>query len=140
MLRRHFVNALLSSGLVATAVSIIYPILKFVIPPETAESAVMTATAGRPDDLLPNTGRIFQFGGEPGLIVRTSEGELRAFSARCTHLNCTVQYDSGEKQIVCACHGGVFDLNGKNVAGPPPKPLVMYSVNVRGDEIVVSRV
>ena len=140
MLRRHFVNALLSSGLVATAVSIIYPILKFVIPPETAESAVMTASAGRPDDLLPNTGRIFQFGGEPGLIVRTSEGELRAFSARCTHLNCTVQYDSGEKQIVCACHGGVFDLNGKNVAGPPPKPLVMYSVNVRGDEIVVSRV
>jgi Rieske Fe-S protein len=140
MLRRHFVNALLSSGLVATAVSIIYPILKFVIPPETAESAVMTATAGRPDDLLPNTGRIFQFGGEPGLIVRTSEGELRAFSARCTHLNCTVQYDSGEKQIVCACHGGVFDLNGRNVAGPPPKPLVMYSVNVRGDEIVVSRV
>ena len=140
MLRRHFVNALLSSGLVATAVSIIYPILKFVIPPETAESAVMTASAGRPDDLLPNTGRIFQFGGEPGLIVRTSEGELRAFSARCTHLNCTVQYDSGEKQIVCACHGGVFDLNGRNVAGPPPKPLVMYSVNVRGDEIVVSRV
>ena len=140
MLRRHFVNALLGSGLVATVVSIIYPILKFVIPPETAESAVMTASAGRPDDLLPNTGRIFQFGGEPGLIVRTSEGELRAFSARCTHLNCTVQYDSGEKQIVCACHGGVFDLNGKNVAGPPPKPLVMYSVNVRGDEIVVSRV
>ena len=140
MLRRHFVNALLGSGLVATAVSIIYPILKFVIPPETAESAVMTASAGRPDDLLPNTGRIFQFGGEPGLIVRTSEGELRAFSARCTHLNCTVQYDSGEKEIVCACHGGVFDLNGKNVAGPPPKPLVMYSVNVRGDEIVVSRV
>jgi len=140
MLRRHFVNALLGSGLVATAVSIIYPILKFVIPPETAESAVMTASAGRPDDLLPNTGRIFQFGGEPGLIVRTSEGELRAFSARCTHLNCTVQYDSGEKQIVCACHGGVFDLNGKNVAGPPPKPLVTYSVNVRGDEIVVSRV
>lgn len=139
MLRRHFVNTLLSSGILATAASIIYPILKFVIPPETAESAVMSVTAGRLDDVQPNTGKIFQFGDDPALIVRTAEGELRAFSARCTHLNCTVQYSSDERQIVCACHGGVFDLNGKNVAGPPPKPLAAYSVNVRGDEIVVSR-
>jgi Rieske Fe-S protein len=140
MLRRHFVNGLLSSGIVATVVSIFYPILKFVIPPETAESAVMSVTAGRTDDLQLNTGKIFQFGGDPGLIVRTAEGELRAFSARCPHLNCTVQYDSDAKQIICACHGGVFDLNGKNIAGPPPKPLATYSVNVRSDEIVVSRV
>ena len=140
MLRRRFINGLLGSGIVATAVSIFYPILKFVIPPETAESAVMSVTAGRSDELQPNTGKIFQFGGDPGLIVRTAEGELRAFSARCPHLNCTVQYEPDEKQIVCACHGGVFDLNGKNVAGPPPKPLVTYSVNVRADEIVVSRV
>jgi Rieske Fe-S protein len=137
--RRHFINTLLTSGIVATAASIIYPILKFVIPPETAESAVMSVTAGRLGDVQPNTGKIFQFGDDPALIVRTAEGELRAFSARCTHLNCTVQYSSDERQIVCACHGGVFDLNGKNVAGPPPKPLAAYSVNVRGDEIVVSR-
>ena len=140
MKRRNFIDILLGSGIFATAASIIYPILNFVIPPETGESAVMSAPAGRPDDLAPNSGKIFQFGGEPGLIVRTAEGELRAFSARCTHLNCTVQYDSDEKQIVCACHGGVFDLNGKNIAGPPPKPLLTYSANVRDDEIVVSRV
>jgi nitrite reductase/ring-hydroxylating ferredoxin subunit len=140
MLRRHLVNSLLGSGIIATAASIFYPILKFVIPPETAESAVMSATAGRLEDIQPNTGKIFQFGGDPGLLVRTAEGELRAFSARCPHLNCTVQYDSDQRQIVCACHGGVFDLNGKNIAGPPPKPLVAYNVNVRADEVVVSRV
>jgi nitrite reductase/ring-hydroxylating ferredoxin subunit len=140
MVRRHFVNALLGSGILATEASILYPILKFVIPPETAESAVMSATAGRLQDVQPNTGKIFQFGEDPGLLVRTAEGELRAFSARCPHLNCTVQYDSDQRQIVCACHGGVFDLNGKNIAGPPPKPLTTYSVNVRGDEVVVSRV
>jgi cytochrome b6-f complex iron-sulfur subunit len=140
MLRRYFVNTLLSSGLAATAASIFYPILKFVIPPETAESAVMSVAVGRPDDIRPNSGTIFKFGGEPGLLVRTDERVLRAFSARCTHLNCTVQYDPGERSIICACHGGVFDLNGKNIAGPPPKPLTAYSVNVRGDEIVVSRV
>jgi len=140
MQRRNFIDILLGSGILATTASIVYPILRFVIPPDTVESAILSASAGRPDDLPPNSGKIFQFGGEPGLIVRTADGELRAFSARCTHLNCTVQYDSDERQIVCACHGGVFDLNGKNIAGPPPKPLLTYSVNVRDDEIVVSRV
>jgi Rieske Fe-S protein len=140
MLRRYFVNGLLGSGIAATAISILYPILKFVIPPEIAESAVMSVSAGRPQDLQPNSGTIFKFGDEPGLLVRTAEGDLRAFSARCTHLNCTVQYDPTAKEIICACHGGQFDLNGKNVGGPPPKPLTAYSVNVRGDEIVVSRV
>ena len=140
MLRRYFANTLLSSGLAATAASIFYPILKFVIPPETAESAVMSVAVGRPDDIQPNSGTIYKFGGEPGLLIRTDEGELRAFSARCTHLNCTVQYDPAERSIICACHGGQFDLNGKNIAGPRPKPLAAYSVNIRGDEIVVSRV
>src|SRR5215831_12891325 len=140
MLRRCFVNTLLSSGIAATAVSIFYPIFKLVIPPAAAESAVMSVSAGKPEDLQPNSGTIFKFGGEPGLLVRTAEGELRAFSARCTHLNCTVQYDPAAKEIVCACHGGQFDLNGKNVGGPPPKPLTAFSVNVRGDEVVVSRV
>jgi Rieske Fe-S protein len=140
MKRRHLLNTLLSSGIAATAASIFYPILRFIIPPEAAESAVMSVSAGRPDDARPNTGTIFKFGAEPGLLVRTTEGELKAFSARCTHLNCTVQYDPAEKLIVCACHNGQFDLNGKNIAGPPPKPLPALNVNVRGDEIVVSRV
>jgi Rieske Fe-S protein len=140
MKRRHLVDTLLSSGIAATAASIFYPILRFVIPPETAESAMMVASVGRADDVAPNSGIIFKFGTEPGLLVRTAEGELRAFSARCTHLNCTVQYDPAEKLIVCACHNGQFDLNGKNVAGPPPKPLPVFNVNVRGDEIVVSRI
>ena len=140
MLRRYFVNSLLGSGIAATAVSILYPILKFVIPPELAESAVMSVAVGRSAEIQPNSGVIFKFGDEPGLLIRTAEGDLRAFSARCTHLNCTVQYDSGAKEIACACHGGQFDLNGKNVGGPPPKPLTAYSVKIRGDEIVVSRI
>ena len=139
-MRRHLINALLSSGIAATTASIIYPILRFVIPPETAESAVMSVAVARPDDVPPNSGRIFRFGADPGLLIRTAEGELRAFSARCTHLNCTVQYDPGERLIVCACHNGQFDLNGKNIAGPPPRPLPTLTVNVRGDDVVVSRV
>ncbi|MBI4391409.1 MAG: Rieske (2Fe-2S) protein, partial [candidate division NC10 bacterium] len=70
---------------------------------------------------------------------RTPAGELRAFSAVCTHLNCTVQYRPDLSHIWCACHNGHFDLTGKNIAGPPPRPLETFVVNARGNQIVVSK-
>ena len=75
----------------------------------------------------------------PAIIIRTAAGEYRAFSAVCTHLSCTVQYRSDLQHIWCACHNGHYDLFGRNVAGPPPRPLEPYDVNVRDDEIVVSK-
>jgi Rieske Fe-S protein len=42
-------------------------------------------------------------------------------------------------QIWCACHNGRYDLTGKNVAGPPPRPLEAFDVSVRNDEIMISR-
>jgi Rieske Fe-S protein len=50
-----------------------------------------------------------------------------------------VQYRDEKQEIWCACHNGVYDLNGKNVSGPPPRPLEEYKVNVKGDQLVVSR-
>jgi len=50
-----------------------------------------------------------------------------------------VQYREEKQDIWCACHNGIYDLNGKNVSGPPPRPLELYRVNVKGDQIVVSK-
>jgi Rieske Fe-S protein len=83
--------------------------------------------------------KIFKFGNEPALLLRTEEGEVRAFAATCTHLDCTVQYRADLRRIWCACHNGSYDLNGTNVAGPPPRPLPRYTVNIVGDDIFVSR-
>jgi Rieske Fe-S protein len=119
--------------------AVLYPMLKFFAPPDIPEAANLTVSAGKASDLKPNMGRVVPFGAEPAIVVRTPSGELRAFTAVCTHLNCTVQYRSDLQQIWCACHNGHYDLNGKNVAGPPPKPLRAYDVNVNGDELVISR-
>jgi Rieske Fe-S protein len=94
--------------------------------------------AAKRGELAMNTAKIFRFGNRPGILVHTPYGELKAFSAVCTHLNCTVQYDDEASVIWCACHNGKFDLNGQVISGPPPRPLEAYQVNVRGDEIVVS--
>jgi Rieske Fe-S protein len=56
----------------------------------------------------------------------------------CTHLQGTVQYRADQESIWCACHNGYFDLSGKNVAGPPPRPLDQFDVTVKGDEVHVS--
>ena len=138
--RRGFVNWLLSTSAAAFVLSVVYPVSRYLVPPPTGESTSASVTiAVKPDEVKPNTGQIFKFGSRPGILVRTAAGELRAFSAVCTHLNCTVQYRPDLGEIWCACHNGHFDLNGQNVAGPPPRPLEPYVVNVRGSQIVVSK-
>jgi Rieske Fe-S protein len=108
-------------------------------PPKIIESTESSVVAAKQNEVPVNTGKIFKFGSKPGIVVRTDSGELKAFSAVCTHLDCIVQYQPETKQIWCACHNGQYNLNGKNVGGPPPRPLEEFKVNTRGDEIVVSK-
>jgi Rieske Fe-S protein len=133
------VDLILGGGLVGSLVSFLYPVLKFVLPPEVAEAMDQTVVAAKVGELAPNTGKIFKFGRRPGLLINTPSGELRAFDAICTHLNCTVQYRSDFGQVWCACHNGLYDTSGKNISGPPPRPLETFAVSIRGDDIVVSR-
>jgi Rieske Fe-S protein len=134
------VNWFLGTAAGAFLLSVLYPVSRYLVPPEVGESTATTVKLSiKPTDVKANNGVIFKFGSRPGILIRTPAGELRAFSAVCTHLNCTVQYRSDLSQIWCACHNGHYDLNGKNVSGPPPRPLDAFAVNVRGDQIVVSK-
>jgi len=137
--RRNLLRWLLGGGLSASLISFLYPAFKFMNPPDIPEASVNEVSAGKVQDLKPNTGKIVKFGSLPVMLVRTTETEWRAFSAVCTHLNCTVQYKESSHQIWCACHNGLYNLNGQVVSGPPPHPLEPYSVHIRGDEVVISR-
>jgi len=137
--RRRVIEFLLGGGLFASFVSFVYPVLRYLVPPPVADLGGDEVVAAKVGDLKPNGSRIFRFGSRPGLLLMTAEGEYRALSAVCTHLSCTVQYRSDLRQIWCACHNGLYDLAGRNVSGPPPRPLELFQVHVRGDEIVVSR-
>ena len=137
--RRRFVEVLLGGGFLATAVAFLYPVLRYLVPPRATDMGSDAVVAGRVGELKPNSGKVFRFGNRPGLLVRTSSGEYRAMSATCTHLSCTVQYRDDLRQVWCACHNGRYDLNGRNISGPPPRPLEAFEVQVRGDEIFVRR-
>lgn len=137
--RREMLQYLLKGGVLALLGAALYPIARYLFPPRGSEASVSSVVAAGVGELATNAAKIFRFGNRPGILVHTSQGRLKAFSAVCTHLNCTVQYDAHDEVIWCACHNGKFDLNGQVISGPPPKPLESYQVNVRGDEIVVSK-
>lgn len=137
--RRRFVEVVLGSGFLATAVAFLYPVLRYLVPPKAIDLGGDAVVAGRVSELKPNSGKIFRFGNRPGLLILTASGEYRAMSATCTHLSCTVQYRDDLRQVWCACHNGKYDLNGRNISGPPPRPLEAFEVQVRGDEIFVRR-
>ncbi|HWO00158.1 MAG TPA: Rieske 2Fe-2S domain-containing protein [Blastocatellia bacterium] len=137
--RREFLDYLLGTSVVATLLAIFYPILRFIIPPQVVESAQNSVLAGKANEIASNSGKIFKFGNKPGILVRTASGELKAFSATCTHLDCIVQYRPDMKMIWCACHNGQYNLSGHNVGGPPPRPLEEYTVNTRGDDVIVTK-
>ena len=137
--RRRLAEVILGGGLLASVVSFFYPVLRYLVPPSLPDLGGDEVVAGKVGELKPNAFKIFRFGSRPGLLIRTADGEYRAMSAVCTHLSCTVQYRSDLRQVWCACHNGMYDLNGRNISGPPPRPLDAYDIHVRGDDIVVSR-
>lgn len=137
--RRNWVTALIGGGFASSILSFLYPVIRFILPPDVAESTTVEVVAAKTSELPPNSGKVIAFGDHPAIVVRTPAGDWRAFTAVCTHLACTVQYRSDMQMIWCACHNGMYDLNGKVVSGPPPRPLEEHAIHVRGDEVVVSR-
>jgi Rieske Fe-S protein len=137
--RRDVLNWLLGSWLVGVLGAVLYPISRYLVPPEVPEAAPPSVTAGRQADMAPNSGRIVPFGTTPVILIRTAAGELRAFAGTCTHLSCTVQYRPDLERIWCACHDGQFDLTGRNVEGPPPRPLDRFDVRLKGDDVMIVR-
>ena len=139
--RRKFITWFLGTSVGALFGAILYPLFRFVSPPRVPEASTNQIEAGAVNDpeLLEKGFKIIRFGMEPVILIRVTETEFRALSATCTHLDCTVKYRPDLQKIHCACHNGMYDLEGRNVSGPPPRPLTPYTVQVSGDDIYVSR-
>ena len=139
--RRSALNAMLGIGGLAAAGSVLYPVVSFLKPPEQTESSHHSVTLEKKfSEFVPGEWLIFRFGNKPGLLIcdeRGGEKRLLAYSATCTHLNCIVEYLLDERKIFCPCHNGSFDINGNNIAGPPPRPLEAFIVQITEDTVKI---
>jgi Rieske Fe-S protein len=130
--RRAILNWFLGTSAGGLLASVLYPVLRYVSPPIVPEASTAQVDAGPTNDpeLLDRGFKILRFGADPIILVRASETEFRAFTATCTHLDCIVEFRKPEQLFWCNCHNGRYDLSGRNVAGPPPKPLTPLKVQI----------
>jgi menaquinol-cytochrome c reductase iron-sulfur subunit len=59
-------------------------------------------------------------------VVKKADGEIKALSNICTHLQCDVHWEPSRGNFLCPCHGGMYDIDGRNIGGPPPQPLAQW--------------
>jgi Rieske Fe-S protein len=137
--KRDFLKLVLGGGFLAWAAAVAYPLLAYLKPPKQGEVEVSSVKVGPLSGIGKDTGTIVRFGNKPVIVIRTASGDLRAFSATCTHLDCTVQYRKDMGVIWCACHNGRYDLSGHNIAGPPPRPLDEFRVVIQGEDVFLSK-
>jgi cytochrome b6-f complex iron-sulfur subunit len=141
--RRTFLDRVIGVGTVALLASVIYPVVRFLVPPASGEAnaSQVKLPFGRKElEAEKQKAKTFRFGRQLGIIVLLPTGELRALSASCTHLDCTVQNKPDEGLLWCACHNGKYSLTGQNISGPPPRPLEVFAVNEVGADIFVAKV
>jgi cytochrome b6-f complex iron-sulfur subunit len=144
--RRRFLNWFLGTSFGALVAAVIYPIARFASPPRIPEATTNSVEAGDVSDAaFSQKGfKIVRFGAEPVILLKAAEGEYRAFSATCTHLDCIVGYQKDRSRIFCNCHGGGPETLRPFRSYAPPRPLTAYKVNLvaKGSEpakIVVSK-
>jgi cytochrome b6-f complex iron-sulfur subunit len=134
--RRDFLGIALGGTAAAFAVAVVYPLGRFMEPP--ARPASGPTNVGKVEDFAPGSSKTVLIGDHPVLVIHTADGEFRAFSALCTHLQCVVGYSPDQNRIVCPCHGGVYSVDGQNLSGPPPRPLDEYPVSINDGAVIVS--
>ena len=69
--------------------------------------------------------------------MRQTHEKLTVLSATCSHLGCLVNYSKEKGEFLCPCHGGRYDLSGKNIAGPPPAPLGRIPAKIKNGMVLV---
>ena len=138
--RRSLIDLLLGFGFAGSLASVVYPVLRYLKPlgPSGAQGP-LKLTKEEQGRLEKEHMLIVRSGTTRILVFEDGQQKLRALDARCTHEGCTVQFVPGESLIWCACHNGKFDLDGRVLSGPPPRPLGRFACQREADgSLVVS--
>jgi len=137
--RRWFLTGLIGGALAFLTAYIANPVMRFLFhkKKQPLPRAVKIAVADI-NKMPVNSAAYFRYGHMPAVLLKTAQGELRIFSAKCTHLDCNIQYQPKSHKFYCACHDGYFNDMGVNIQGPPPRPLPEFDMKVDGEQLVVT--
>lgn len=139
--KRRFIGFLGAIGL-GWLVAAIYPAYRYLSPqtppdPFGEDGRALVENITQAEVARSGMGKNGSYGNRGLIVFRNLEGKLKAFDSRCTHAGCNVGFEGD--RIYCNCHGGTYDLEGMNIAGPPPKPLTELGVEEEDGSLYVHR-
>ena len=132
------------SGLIAAMLTV--PAIGFLISPLFEQRRRQTFRVGSIDHIPYDTPTPLTVGVVSGeaydtakvdrivYVVRKPDGTTLALSNTCTHMQCNVHWQEDLGQFLCPCHGGLYDMDGRNIGGPPPSPLPQWIHDLRDEE------
>ncbi|MGB8959426.1 MAG: ubiquinol-cytochrome c reductase iron-sulfur subunit [Candidatus Aminicenantales bacterium] len=148
--RRSFLGALLGLASAFVGALLAVPVLRYIFYPVTAKSgdsdwadggsvtvfSQLEAPLLRTLELKQRDGWR-EIASQPVVYIIRAGGQLKALSAICPHLGCTVPWDPGRNEFVCPCHGGTFSADGTHLSGPPRRSLDSLETKVAGGKLMV---
>jgi menaquinol-cytochrome c reductase iron-sulfur subunit len=147
--RRRFLGYVIGgiSGLIAAAVAT--PVAGYFLSPAWKKSKASLIPIARIDEIPEGKPQFVTYEerirdgwyistlSKGAWLVNKGGNEFVVFDPRCTHLNCPYYWDKEKQMFLCPCHDGKFDLDGKVIGGPPPRPLDRLEATMEGDVILV---
>ncbi len=142
--RRQFVKQALSWLLALLGLGFLLPGATLFAPLERKQKDLVFFPLVREDE-VPRSGvkkgELIYTSGEKErkarVFVVSSPGGMLVLSATCSHLGCLVNYHKDKAEFICPCHGGRYDLTGRNIGGPPPMPLTAFPFRIADGMVMV---
>ncbi len=148
--RRSFLGLLFGGAATGMAAFLAIPMVRFIFYPLNVKAKESSwAEAGPVNDLSGSKAPIRrtlelnqrdawqETAAQPVVYLIQAAGEVKALSAICPHLGCTVSWHEDQDRFVCPCHGGQFSADGKHCSGPPPRALDALETKVVDGKVMV---
>ena len=81
--------------------------------------------------------RIYPFSAGQFYLSRLKDGGFLAISTKCTHLGCTIQYNTGNNRFLCPCHASAFNKFGEVLSPPATRALDIFPITIKAGKIYV---
>jgi menaquinol-cytochrome c reductase iron-sulfur subunit len=149
--RRSFFGGLLAVGTAGMGAILALPVLRYVLYPlyakskgsdwsevgDVAEFSASTVPVRKTVTFTQIDGWREVISAQSVYVTKTADGQLAVLSAICPHLGCSVSWQANQDKFICPCHGGVFSPDGKNIGGPPPRPMDPLPMQVKDGKLQV---
>ncbi len=133
----------------AIGVTLLFPLVKYSVSPALQKGGANWQEVGPVKDIKVDSptritynlerkdGWVQKTDVKTAWVVRHADNTFDVFDPKCTHLGCPFFWDESSKSFLCPCHTAIFDITGKVVTGPPPRPLDKYQYKVEKDTFYV---